>query len=65
MESEIMKPNSSKGNLSQELIYYSDCIMLIKDSLEFSLVMVLIRAEKEREGTLVTIYQWRAEGNQM
>lgn len=39
--------------------------MLIKDSLEFSLVMVLIRAEKEREGTLVTIYQWRAEGNQM
>ena len=65
METEITKSNSSKGNLSQELIYYLDCIMIIKESPEFSLVMLLIKAEKEREGTLVTIYHWRAEGNQL
>lgn len=57
MESEITKSNSSKSNLSQKLIHYLDCIMTIKESPEFSLVMVLMRAEKEREGILVTIYQ--------
>lgn len=44
---------SSKVDLSQELTHYLEYIMTIKEPPEFALVMMLIRAEEEREDSLV------------